>query len=195
MQHFYAMNYQIKDTSEDDGKAKERLNRSVVSQLLKAQNRRRQAEEDDRDTEDADFIAGLTMTLAAVGATTSQLTISAPMAHNMATNDCSRFHFSRGFVPVLLSQLDDVLSGKDDEVVAIFRSSINEDGTPSKWRDISSNDFVFRPPELEDICYLQQAMHFSKWSSTAKVNETGKCQSEPFIYLLYPASLHRRLIS
>ena len=170
------MGYSFKDTSKQDGKAKERVTRSVVSQLLKAQDRRRKAEAEGRTPEDADFVTGLSMTLAAVAASNSQLTVSATMAHNMANNDCSRFHFSHECAPVLIPQLQAVLSDKEDEVVAIFRSSIGEDGKPLKWSDISSNDYVFRPPILEHICYVQQTMHFKK-SSSRKSNETGKCQS------------------
>lgn len=179
VQHYYTLGYSIKDTSEDDGKTKERVTKSVVSQLLKAQDRRRQAEAEDQEPENADFITGLSMTLSAVQASTSHLAVSAPMAHNMGINSCSRFHFSHQNVPVLILQLEGVLSGNYEDVVVIVRSMTGEDGKPSKWQDISSNDYIFRPPENHHLCYVQHAMHFSK--HTTKSNDTGKCQSRASI--------------
>ena len=167
-QTHYQTLYNTKHTQSEDREARDRVTKNVVRRLMRAQKEKEQRakerseEESQGDTDEEEintWVEGLSRVLSGINAATSRNVISAPMSHNLAYNNGSRFHFSHEFAELLVGQLRDVLDGKD--VDFIVRTCL-KDKKPTRWNDVSANDYIYRPDGLEDFCYYHQSMHYTK---------------------------------
>ena len=181
-QTYYQTLYNTKHTQSDDREARDSVTKSVVRRLLNAQDAKekrarelsREGGQDDAVEEEEvnTWIEGLSRVLSGINAATSRIVVSAPMSHSLASNNGSRFRFSHEFAELLVGQLRDVLDGKD--VDFIVRTCL-KDKKPTRWNDVSANDYIYRPDGLKDFCYYHQSMHYTK---RYKKDGLGKQASE-----------------
>ena len=81
--------------------------------------------------------------------------------------DGERFVYSHSFTPLLISQLEDFLEGK--ETHCKLRKNKNKNTRKLElWPDSSANDYLFRSEDLEEYCYFEMAMDFEKQYNTYK---------------------------
>jgi hypothetical protein len=161
-QTFYQTLYQCKNTQNDDRESRDIVAKNVVRRLLRAQevSEERQRAGGVIEEEVNTWVEGLSRVLSGINAATSRTVISAPMSHSLATNKGSRFHFSHQFAELLVGQLEDHLKGK--EVSYIVRKCCENGKAEKKWDDISANDYIWRPKDLDEFCFFHQSMYFTK---------------------------------
>lgn len=61
-----------------------------------------------------------------------------------------------------MGQLAEVLENGSDEVSAIVRICKEGRNEVTQWKDISANDYIYRPRDLEALCFYQQSMYYAK---------------------------------
>ena len=108
------------------------------------------------------WVEGLSLVLSGVRAATSRTATSAPMAHTQVIQRGNRFTFSHSFADLLLGQLEKVLDGSSNSVTFIYRVCRTRDNVEKQWEDVSANDYIHRPKDLEDMCIYEQTMLFQK---------------------------------
>ena len=64
------------------------------------------------------------------------------------------------FAELLLGQMEAVLNG--DAVSFICRKCTDKNKKKTQWPDISANDYIHRPEELEELCFAAQTPMYSK---------------------------------
>ena len=160
-QTFYQTVYETKNTQSDDREPRDIIAKSVIRRLIRAQRESedRQSRGEEVEEEVDTWVEGLARVLSGINAATSRTVISAPMSHNLALNKGMRFHFSHEFAELLVGQMEDVLEGKRVTFI-VRRCSENE--IDKKWEDISANDYLFRPTDLDDYCFYHQTMEYTK---------------------------------
>eukprot|EP00986_Skeletonema_menzelii_P016993 scaffold16882_cov138-Skeletonema_menzelii.AAC.1 len=172
-QTWYQTLYSSKNTQTDDREPRDVVAKSVIRRLIRAQREKEEREQAGivEDEEEVNtWVEGLSRVLSGINAATSRNVISAPMSHNLASNHGSRFHFSHEFVELLVGQLRDVLEGND---VDFMVRTCWKDKEAKTWQDVTSNDYIYRPKELEDICFYQQFMYFTKRYKQDGLSETS----------------------
>ena len=161
---FYTTNYAFKDTSSEDSERFIRIGTQVQRRLLRL---RRVAAENEANSDGApsqnepSFSEGLSRILSGIMANMSKACISAPMAHFIVCNDGSRFQFSHKFAHLLVSQMLDVLDGKEGH----FRVRTNYSKTRKQkvlWADSAVDDYLHRPMALENCCLYDFISLFEK---------------------------------
>ena len=106
-------------------------------------------------------IEGLGMILTGTYAMTNQDVVSSTLAHILIMQDGERFVYSHSFTPLLISQLEDCLEGK--ETYCKLRKNRNKNTRKLElWPDSSANDYLFCSKDLEEYCYFELAMDFEK---------------------------------
>ena len=158
-QAFYQTLYAPKNTQKDDSKPRDLVAKQVVRRLLRVQDEARKNSTSGDDNV-RDWIEGLSLLLSGINAATSRSTVSAPIAHNLVLQLGQRFVFSHDFVELLVGQLEDVMNNRD--VGFICRTCFLTDGTTTQWADVSANDYMYRPDELEDTSFYEQTMNYKK---------------------------------
>ena len=85
--------------------------------------------------------------------------------------DGEQFVYSHGFTPLLISQLEDCLEGKE----MFCKLRVNKEEKTGKlelWPDSSANDYLSRSRLLENYCAYEMAMDFeNKYNTYKEVNE------------------------
>ena len=118
-------------------------------------------DDDDDDGEDTNNecnelnkeIEGLDRILTGTYAMMSQYVVSSTLAHILIMQDGERFVYSHKFVPLLISQLEDCLEGK--EIFCKLRKNKNKTTRKLElWPDSSANDYVYRSEDLENTALL-----------------------------------------
>ena len=109
---------------------------------------------------DPDHIEGLGRVLTGINAALSRNVVSSTMAHLLICQGGSRFTYSHDFANLLLTQLEDVLEGK--EVHFILRRNKAKDGEVIQWADSSADDYIMRPDELKNNCFYDMTMNYEK---------------------------------
>ena len=166
-QTFYQTLYTAKNTFKDDVKPRDLVASQVCRRLLRAQAAARSGhDEESNNSETAKtkkmWVEGLSLVLSGVRAATSRTATSAPMAHTQVIQRGNRFTFSHSFADLLLGQLEKVLDGSSNSVTFIYRVCRTRDNVEKQWEDVSANDYIHRPKDLEDMCIYEQTMLFQK---------------------------------
>jgi hypothetical protein len=171
---YYSMLYSAKTTQKEDRETFQRVATSVGRRILKAIELSR-AKADDEDTDAAnengsDYVEGLGRVLTGVNAALNRNVVSSTMAHLLICQHGSRFVFSHKFQHLLLSQMKDVLEGK--EINFILRKNRGENNETKLWPDSSANDYRFRcddpEGELHNMCLYEFTMMYEKKYKTFK---------------------------
>ena len=112
-------------------------------------------------------IEGLGRILTGTYAMCAQDTVSSTLSHVLMMQDGERFVYSHGRTPLLISQLEDCLEGK--EMLCKLRVNREEKkGKLQLWPDSSANDYLSRSKLLENYCAYEMAMDFEKKYNTYK---------------------------
>lgn len=158
---YYSTLYTSKSTQKEDTASFINVSNALGRHIARV------IQENGPDTE-PDFIRGLSMVLSGIRAHLSSNIVSATMGHLLVTQG-GRFTFSHDFSHLLLTQLADVVDGK--EVSFRLRKS-RQSG--KLWADSFANDVIWRPAELENMCSYEMQMHYEKTLSKAvsKVGDT-----------------------
>ena len=178
-QTWYQTLYNCKNTQSDDREPRDVVAKSVIRRLIRAQCEKEEREqagivEEEEEEEVNTWVEGLSRVLSGINAATSRNVISAPMSHNLASNKSSRFHFSHQFAELLVGQLSDILDPKRKHGVSYILRRCKEEGEEAaSWRDISANDYIYRPRALEGICFYHQSMYYTKLYKKKGLSETG----------------------
>ena len=160
-QCFYQTLYTSKVTVKEDSEPRDLVARQVVRRLLRAQDAAREREAAGEEVEQGnDWLEGLSRMLSGINASSSRTVTSAPMSASLVMKHGERFVFSHDFAELLLGQMEAVLLGED--VGFICRKCTGSDGKPSRWADMSANDYLFRPKALELMCLAEQTSKYSK---------------------------------
>ena len=168
---YYCTQYKTKDTQKEDNMSHQRVNNAVGRKILNYKCRQAESnigKEDTNNTEDTeneenepDHVAGLGMVLTGLNAATSRATVSSTLAHTLICQKGSRFTYSHDFRNLLLTQMEDMLD--DKEVQFVLRRNRNPDtGDTETWADSSAHDYLYRPEELNNICFYEMTMNYDK---------------------------------
>ena len=183
---YYATCYSFKNTQKEDAEKWLIIGTTVIRRLQRMQaeateKAAREAEarrsdaavllDDDEQDDTADFGKGLGHFLSAMCASLSQDVVSSTMAHLTVCYDGTRFQFSHDFVNMLVSQMSDVLNGKEGQ----FRIRSNYSKVSQRkvfWPDSTVDDYLHRSDRLEDglsnLCLYQFVSGFKKVCKTFK---------------------------
>ena len=143
-----------------------------MQRILYAVSRRLQKIEEDihlgrqlfQDPQDS-FTSGLSVLLSGLRAATSRHVVSATMAHLIVSLDGTRFEFSHKFGHLLISQLEATLNGESTD----FRiRSMTIDKQQHIYHDSTSEDYIYRPRQLEDKCSYYITMWYKKTTKSPK---------------------------
>jgi hypothetical protein len=89
------------------------------------------------------------------------------MAHLLISQGGTRFTYSHGEENLLVTQLEDYLEGR--ECNFILRKNYNKiEKRVERWPDSTAYDYVFRPRELQQLCYYEYMMKYKKGFKTFK---------------------------
>jgi hypothetical protein len=188
--NYYTTLYKSKDTQPEDKAALLRVSGSFGKRIWrrKQQMMTEQAQRDangnanDGDDEDGEpndgsdqacHIEGLGRIMTGINSLLSSNVVSSTMAHLLICQEGERFTYSHQFAHLLLSQMEDLLDGK--EIHFIFRRNWDKESNETiQWADSSANDYLYRPidedvdPEITngdkigDMCFYEWTMKFEK---------------------------------
>ena len=172
---FYLTLYGSKSTQKEDGEKKERIMKKLIRRLRRLQmERERNLIEDEEDNDKGDFVQGLSMMMSAMNASTSRDVVSSTMAHYLVTHGGSRFSASHKPKHLLLKQLEETLDGKAVNFILRRTNKSKEDGTMIQWPESTSDDYLYRPKELEHICAYEFTELYEKKYYSLKEIDDGK---------------------
>ena len=117
-------------------------------------------DEEESDEDRANFIKGLSLFLSAFYAQTSRYICSSPLAHFIMMNGGSRFIFSHEFVELPVVQMVDLLEGKGTRYR--WRKTKSKKGEVKMYPDCYADNYRYRPPELEGVCFYDQMMRYDR---------------------------------
>ena len=161
---YYSTLYCSKSTQAED---KELYQRIALQIGRRIEQHKVMAELDDEDTNtEPSFLEGLCRVLSGIQATITKDVVSSTMSHLMVCQDGKRFTFSHDFDNILLTQISDVLEGK--ECSFSLRNNRNASGEFTQWPDSFANDYLFRSEKLEAMCLYEMVMKFQKCFKTFK---------------------------
>jgi hypothetical protein len=106
-----------------------------------------------------------------MSANLSKAVCSSTLGHLIVSNNGSRFQFLHDFTNLLVSQAIDVLEGKEGS----FRIRTNWSKARKEkvsWPDSILDDYLYRPVELEDLCYYDFVAKYEKVYKTFKQMKT-----------------------
>ena len=153
----------------EDGEKKERIMKKLIRRLKRLQmERERNLIEDEEDNDKGDFVQGLSMMMSAMNASTSRDIVSSTMAHYLVAHGGSRFSASHKPKHLLLKQLEETLDGKAVNFTLRRINKTKEDGTMIQWPESTSDDYLYRPKELEHICAYEFTELYEKKFYTLK---------------------------
>jgi len=187
---YYCTLYKSKDTQAEDKEALLRVHgsfgRRIMRRKILLQQQQQQAAEereqqrksqqeqeqdgneqasesdgDDTDDKDECHAEGLGRVMTGVNALLSRNVVSPTMAHLLVSQGGTRFTYSHGEENLLVTQLEDYLDGK--ECNFILRTNYNKiEKRRERWPDSTAYDYVFRPQQLERLCYYEYMMKYKK---------------------------------
>ena len=132
----------------------------------KEQNARQDCDDTSKGKEDTekekneDYAEGLGRLLTGINAALSRDVVSSTMAYLLICQEGSRFSFSHKFSNLLLTQMEDVLDGK--QVHFILRRNMGSDKKVMQWADSSADDYRYRGEELQNMCFYEFTMKVEK---------------------------------
>ena len=161
---FYMTLYQTKHNQTEEKLAFlavcEGLSRRIDYQLrLLADNPDPQVESQDVNRPDSS--EGLKRLLSAMHANTSNLTVSATLAHFLLSM-LERFQFSHDYDTISLPHLLDWFDEKMEELFFVLRTTKIDATSTIKIPDYYYNDVLLRPQELDKMCCYEVKMYFEK---------------------------------
>ena len=164
---FYITLYTSKDTNPEDRQMWQRvaasMGRRVWNQMVL---HGREHGSMDGFRLEPDYGEGLGRLLTGINAALRNDVVSATMAHNLVFNDGLRFHFSHELVPLLLSQTESLIDNVN--VALVLRRTRISQTEEIRWADCSGHDYIYRPPELEHLCFYQFVMWYKRMKWTRK---------------------------
>ena len=195
---YYCTLYKSKDTQAEDKEALLRVHGSFGRRILRRkillqqqqqqaaeereQQRKSQPEQkqdgneqvqvsesdcDDADDKDECHAEGLGRVMTGVNSLLSRNVVSPTMAHLLISQGGTRFTYSHGEENLLVTQLEDYLEGR--ECNFILRKNYNKiEKRVERWPDSTAYDYVFRPRELQQLCYYEYMMKYKKGFKTFK---------------------------
>ena len=116
---------------------------------------------DPTDTHRPDSSEGLKRVLSAMYAHTSNLVVSATLAHYLLSM-LEQFQFSHEYDSISLPHLIDWFDDKMDELFFVLRTTKLDDNTTTKIPDYYYNDVLLRPQELDRMCCFEVKMNYEK---------------------------------
>ena len=126
---------------------------------------------DPRDTHRPDSSEGLKRVLSAMYAHTSNLVVSATLAHYLLSM-LERFQFSHEYDSISLPHLIDWFDDKMDELFFVLRTTKLDDNTTTKIPDYYYNDVLLRPQELDRMCCYEVKMNYEKVKIPKRKNKS-----------------------
>ena len=81
------------------------------------------------------------------------------------------------FAELLLGQMEAVLNG--DAVSFICRKCTDKNKKKTQWPDISANDYIHRPEELEELCFAAQTSMYSKAYKLERKSNEENAETDP----------------
>lgn len=195
---FYVVHYATKSTQKEDrGADYDKIGRQVIRRIAKEKARvdeelrQHKINEGDGDESSVDnneseeqeldpntcFREGLCRFLIGMSVHLSQDVISATMAHLLMCNNGSRFTFTHEFKDLMVGQMLNWLHGESPGDFVLRRRNKGSEGELYMWPDYSINDYLFRPTELEGICFYEFGMKYEKvpfsFDRMKKLNNQG----------------------
>ena len=187
---YYTTLYKTKDTQAEDKAAYHRIIASLGKRLwrkqqleLLQQQQQQQQQKEEEENENITssreqeqehcHIEGLGRVITGLNALLSRDVVSSTMAHLLISQKGERFTYSHGFSHLLLHNLENVLEEKRTMNFR-FRTNWNKDKKERvSWPDCSAYDYLYRPIELESICFYEYTMWFEKVYKTFKQINNG----------------------
>ena len=141
---YYNTLYGSKSTQKEDTRSfmnvSNALSRRITNQIDKNKENISKVNDNRRQEDGHDFIEGLCCLLSGVTANLSSSVVSAPLGHVLMIKG-SRFQFSHEFSPLLLTQIKDVLEGKE-HVSYYLRKGYNDKGEQITWPEMFANNYI-----------------------------------------------------
>ena len=163
-QIYYSTLYGSKSTQQEDSERVQRILYAVSRRLQKIEEDIHLGRQLFQDPQDS-FTSGLSVLLSGLRAATSRHVVSATMAHLIVSLDGTRFEFSHKFGHLLISQLEATLNGESTD----FRiRSMTIDKQQHIYHDSTSEDYIYRPRQLEDKCSYYMTMWYKKTTKSPK---------------------------
>ena len=179
---FYVVHYTTKSTQKEDrGTDYDRIGRQVMKRIAKEKDRLNHVKEmhqedvrsemvdgdDDNDNEDSidpdyPFREGLCRFLIGMSVHLSQDVVSATMAHLLMSQKGSRFTFSHEFKDLMVGHMLNHLLGKSPSDFVLRRRNKGASGELYMWPDYSINDYLYRPDDIDDVCFYEFGMRYEK---------------------------------
>ena len=182
---YYTTLYKTKDTQAEDKAAYHRIIASLGKRLWRKHQmqlvQQQQEEEEDENTtssrnqqkQEQCHIEGLGRVITGLNALLSRDVVSSTMAHLLISQGGERFIYSHGFSYLLLHNLENILEGKGT-IGFRFRTNWNKDKKERiSWPDCSAYDYIYRPIELECMCFFEYTMWYQKVYKTFKQINNG----------------------
>eukprot|EP00986_Skeletonema_menzelii_P013820 scaffold8448_cov188-Skeletonema_menzelii.AAC.1 len=172
---YYTTLYSTKDTQAEDKAAYHRVIASLGRRLWRQQQEHltQAKNEDDIQEQEKCHIEGLGRVITGLNALLSRDVVSSTMAHLLISQGGERFTYSHSFSHLLLHNLENVL---EEKRAVDFRLRTNWNKVKNErisWPDCSAYDYLYRPIELESICFYEYTMWFEKVYKTFKQINNG----------------------
>ena len=164
---YYNTLYGSKSTQDDDTKDFIKVC-NVICRRIQSQ---RDNEENIEDSA-PEFIEGLSRILIGIRTHISSYVIGTPLAYHLLTKG-SRFEFSHDFASLLLGQMEDFTSDMELSFKIRQRKSNNRNES-ERWIDCFTNNIIYRPDELEEVCAYQQVMEYEVIQKSSKRNNSNE---------------------
>ena len=110
---------------------------------------------------DVDFSEGLSRMLSGMCASVSKVVCSTTMAYLIVSNERSLFQFLHEFTHFLVSQIFDILDGKEGEFSIRTNYSMLERHRVMR-ADSSADDYLYHPNESENMCMYEYVLNLKK---------------------------------
>ena len=115
----------------------------------------------------------------------SSSVVSAPLGHVLMIKG-SRFQFSHEFSPLLLTQIKDVLEGKE-HVSYYLRKGYNDKGEQITWPEMFANNYIQRPIELENVSLYEFVQKYKiEYIGNKKKNKNSNNDNRMFFHEDHP---------
>ena len=161
---FYLTMYGSKSTQKEDSEKKERILKKLIRRLKRLQMEREQnlIDDGDEDGNQGDFVQGLSMMMSAMNASTSRDVVSSTLAHYLVQHGGERFSASHKPKNLLITQLEELLSGNAVNFTLRRTNKSKADGTIVQWPESLADDYLHRPFELELMCAYEFTERYEK---------------------------------
>lgn len=186
---YYNTLYGSKSTQKEDTRSfmnvSNALSRRITNQIDKNKENISKVNDNRRQEDGPDFIEGLCCLLSGVTANLSSSVVSAPLGHVLMIKG-SRFQFSHEFSPLLLTQIKDVLEGKE-HVSYYLRKGYNDKGEQITWPEMFANNYIQRPIELENVSLYEFVQKYKiEYIGNKKKNKNSNNDNRMFFHEDHP---------